>query len=99
MTGSQGKQRGSDPQDAVHAARIRRRWLVALLGTTLVAGAVAIALAVRQESCADIGPTLNPQDAAIICALRNQETPRCPPEELTPEECAEIIDEFNHPPG
>jgi hypothetical protein len=98
MAGTRGKQRGSEPQDAVRAARIRRRWLVALLGTTLVAGAVAIALAVREESC-DIGPTLNPQDRAIICAMRNQETPRCPPEELTPEECAEILDQFNHPAG
>jgi len=94
MGGTSGKQRGTEPQDAARARRIRMRWIVALVGSGLVAGAVAIALAVREESC-DIGPTLNPQDAAIICALRGQDPSACPTVGISREECEAILSQFD----
>lgn len=100
MSTGSGKQRGAEPQDAARTRRIRKRWLVALVGTGLLAGAIAIALAVRDESC-DIGETLNPQDAAIICALRGQEPSACPTVGMSRDECEATLEQFdtNHGRG
>ena len=96
MAGSQGKQRGEP--DAKRAQLIKKRWMVALVGASLVAGAIAIALAVREETC-DVGKTLNPQDRAIICAMRDRDPSACPTRQLSPEECTAILQQFNHPAG
>jgi hypothetical protein len=100
MTGiSSKRRRGASPEDArAHSTR-RRRWLVALVGCGLLAGAIAVALAVRNETC-DVGETLNPEDRAIICAMRDRDQGECPsPEVLSPEECQRFLDQFEDKHG
>lgn len=94
---SSRRTRGAAEPDA-RSARIRRRWMTALVGTGLVGGALAIALAVKDETCTVEGRI--PQDAAIICAMQRGEQDPCPaPDVMSREECERILGSFDENHG
>lgn len=97
MARSTARRRGTETPEAARTRKVRKRWLVALVGVSLVGGAIALAFAVRTESC-DI-ETLNPRDREIICAMRDRDPSTCPTSVLTLEQCQRYLDEFNHPAG
>lgn len=73
----------------------RRRWIVVSLSVTaLLAAAIAIALAVKKESC-DI-ETRIPEERRLLCELQNRQAPNeCPdPELMSPERCQELLERF-----
>jgi hypothetical protein len=88
--------RGESAEENSPAGWLRRRWVALVVGAGLLVGAVAIALAVRNDTC-DVQGRI-PEDRDILCALKNQDPQTCPTI-LTKDQCEQYLEEFNHPAG
>lgn len=87
----------SDPERQTQERK--RRLLVVLAALGVLGAAVAIAFAVRRETC-DIETRL-PQDREIICAIGERGPDACPSYGIDEATCRSILEQFNekHGPG